>query len=138
MRHFSGPWSSLCAAALLLTGCTAEEAADAAPDALPPVAEGFRFAEPGGPNCTFSEEEGGYVFGITASAREGGTRLPVKAWVQRDSLDDVLPGSTSYEQLDFVVPDRPVTETVVLPATAEDVAAGYDDCRLEVPVEFGE
>ncbi len=81
--------------------------------------------------CAFDADRGGLVIeGLTVTARSSG-RLPVTFHVERDSLDDVMPGYVLVV-LAFDDDTRSRTFDLVIPATREQVAAGYDECRWTV------
>ncbi len=78
--------------------------------------------------CVFDEDRGGLVYeGLTIKSKSTGV-LELSFYVQRDSLDDVLPGyvSTAFT---FDEDTRSHTLDVVVPVTREDYEAGYDECQ---------
>lgn len=77
--------------------------------------------------CAFDEERGGLVLeGLTVKTKQTGL-LELMFYVQRDSLDHLLPGYVSTV-LTFDENTRVRTFDVVIPATAADYEAGYDEC----------
>jgi hypothetical protein len=56
--------------------------------------------------------------GLTIKSKSTGV-LKLSFYIQRDSLDDILPGYVSTV----------LTFDLVVPVTREDYEAGYDECR---------
>ena len=83
--------------------------------------------------CVFDSERGGLVYkGLTIKSKSTGV-LEIAFYVQRDSLDDILPGYISTV-LTFDDEARSHTFDLVIPVTQDDYEAGYDECRWN----FGE
>jgi hypothetical protein len=81
------------------------------------------------PGCAFDENRGGLVLeGLTVETRQTGS-LELAFYVQRDSLDDILPGYVSTV-LTFDEDTRSRTFDLVIPATPADYEAGYDECQF--------
>jgi hypothetical protein len=77
--------------------------------------------------CAFDQDRGGLVYnGLTVDSKSTGV-LDLSFYVQRDSLDDVLPGHVSTV-LTFDKDTRSHTFDLVLPVTREDFESGYDEC----------
>jgi len=77
--------------------------------------------------CVFDEDRGGLVYqGLTVESKPTGV-LELSFYVQRDSLDDILPGYVSTA-LTFDDDSRSHTFDVVVPVTRKDYEAGYDEC----------
>lgn len=78
--------------------------------------------------CQFDQDRGGLVVrGLTISSRSTGV-LRVSAYVQRDSLDDILPGYVSTV-VTFDDDSREHTFDLVVPVTKAQYEAGYDECH---------
>jgi hypothetical protein len=92
-----------------------------------PTVTNFSFdAESGG--CAFDPDRGGLVYtGLTVKSQSTGV-LELSFYVQRDSLDDVLPGYVSTV-LTFDDDSRSHTFDLVVPVARDDYEAGYDECR---------
>jgi hypothetical protein len=100
-------------------------AAEAVAD-LPTVTD-FSF-EAEGDGCAFDPDRGGLVYeGVTIESKSTGV-LELSFYVQRDSLDDILPGYVSTV-LTFDEDSRSHTFDLVLPVTQDDYEAGYDECQ---------
>jgi len=100
-------------------------AAEAVAD-LPTVTD-FSFDAEGG-DCAFDPDRGGLVYeDLTIKSKSTGV-LELSFYVQRDSLDDVLPGHVSTV-LTFDDDTRSHTFDLVVPVTQADYEAGYDECR---------
>jgi hypothetical protein len=100
-------------------------AAEAVAD-LPTVTDFSIKAE--GDGCAFDPDRGGLVYqGLTLKSRSTGV-LELSFYVQRDSLDDILPGYVSTV-LTFDDDSHSHTFDLVLPVTLENYEAGYDECR---------
>jgi hypothetical protein len=100
-------------------------AAEAVAD-LPTVTDFSFDAESDG--CAFDPERGGLVYkGLTITSKSTGV-LELTFYVQRDSLDDILPGYVSTV-LTFDRDSRSHTFDLVVPVTRDDYEAGYDECR---------
>ncbi len=77
--------------------------------------------------CVFDEDRGGLVYqGLTIKSKSTGV-LELSFYVQRDSLDDILPGYATTV-LTFDEDSRSHTLDVVVPVTRQDYEAGYDEC----------
>lgn len=101
-----------------------DPAAQAVSD-LPRVAD---FAIRAEGKCQFDQDRGGMVIrGLTISSKSTGV-LTVSAYVQRDSLDDVLPGYVSTV-VTFDDDIREHTFDLVVPVTQDQYEAGYDECH---------
>jgi hypothetical protein len=81
-----------------------------------------------GDGCAFDPRRGGLVYkGLTIKSKSTGV-LALSFYVQRDSLDDILPGYvTTVLTLDD--DSRSQTFDLVVPVTQDDYEAGYDECR---------
>ena len=78
--------------------------------------------------CVFDEDRGGLVYeGLTVESTSTGV-LELAFYVQRDSLDDILPGYVSTV-LTFDEDSRSQTFDLVVPVTRDDYEAGYDECQ---------
>ena len=99
-------------------------AAQAAAD-LPAVMDFSIRAEDDG--CAFDQDRGGLVYDdLTVDSKSTGA-LELSFYVQRNSLDDILPGHVSTV-LTFDEDTRSHTFDLVLPVTKDDFEAGYDEC----------
>jgi hypothetical protein len=79
--------------------------------------------------CAFDEDRGGLVYeGLTVESKSTGV-LELSFYVQRDSLDDILPGYVSTV-LTFDKKSRSHTFDLVLPVTQDEYDAGYDECAF--------
>ena len=117
----------------MVTACSAnsDESLDPAAEAVAtlPTVTDFSF-DGGGDGCAFDAERGGLVYkGLTITSQSTGV-LELSFYVQRDSLDDVLPGYVSTV-LTFDDESRSHTFDLVLPVTRADYEAGYDECRWD-------
>ena len=93
----------------------------------PPTVTGFSF-DAKSDGCAFDPHRGGLVHqGLTIKSKSTGV-LQLSFYVQRDSLDDILPGYVSTV-LTFGDDSRSHTFDLVVPVTREDYEAGYDECR---------
>lgn len=93
---------------------------------LPTVTD-FSIAKETNAGCAYDEDRGGLVWeGLTIETKQTGS-LELTFYVQRDSLDDVLPGYVSTV-LTFGEDTRSRTFDAVIPVTRADYEAGYDDC----------
>jgi hypothetical protein len=93
---------------------------------LPTVTD-FAFDAEGG-DCAFDPDRGGMVYeGLTVTSKSTGV-LELSFYVQRDSLDDILPGYVSTV-LTFDDDSRSHTFDLVVPVTRDDYEAGYDECH---------
>jgi hypothetical protein len=100
-------------------------AAEAVAD-LPTVTD-FSFAA-GSDGCAFDADRGGMVYkGLTIKSKSTGV-LELSFYVQRDSLDDILPGYVTTV-LTFDDDSRRHTFDLVVPVTRDDYEAGYDECH---------
>ena len=80
-----------------------------------------------GDGCVFDQDRGGLVYeGLTIESKSTGV-LGLSFYVQRDSLDDILPGYVSTV-LTFDEDSRRHTFDLVLPVAQDDYEAGYDEC----------
>ena len=82
-----------------------------------------------GDRCVFDPDRGGLVYeDLTIESRSTGV-LELSFYVQRDSLDDILPG---YVSTVLVFDDDSSSHTfdLVLPVTQDEYDAGYDDCQF--------
>jgi hypothetical protein len=101
-------------------------AAEAVAD-LPTVTDFTIRAE--GDGCAFDQDRGGLVYkGLTIESRSTGV-LDLAFYVQRDSLDDILPGYVSTV-LTFDDDSRSHTFDLVVPVTRDEYEAGYDECQF--------
>ena len=77
--------------------------------------------------CVFDQDRGGLVYnGLTIKSESTGV-LELSFYVQRDSLDDILPGYVSTV-LTFDDDTRKHTFDLVVPVSKDDYEAGYDEC----------
>ena len=91
-----------------------------------PVVSDFSIRGTGG-DCRFDADRGGLVLeDLTIGSRSTG-RLELSFYVQRDSLDDILPGYVTT-LLTFDDDSRSHTFDVVVPVSKDDYEAGYDEC----------
>lgn len=101
-------------------------AAEALAD-LPTVTDFSIQAE--GDGCAFDQDRGGLVYkGLTITSKSAGV-LELSFYVQRDSLDDILPGYVSTV-LTFDDDSLSHSFDLVIPATKGQYEAGYDECRF--------
>ena len=92
---------------------------------LPAVTDFSFSAESDG--CVFDQDRGGLVYeGLTIESKSTGV-LELSFYVQRDSLDDILPGYVS-SVLTFDEDSRSHTFDLVIPVSRDDYKAGYDEC----------
>lgn len=97
---------------------------------LPTVTD-FSIGDRKNAGCAFDEDRGGLVLkGLTIKTRQTGS-LELSFYVQRDSLDDLLPGYVSTV-LTFDEDTRSRTFDVVIPVTPADYEAGYDECYWSI------
>ena len=102
-----------------------DPAAEAVAD-LPTVTDFSFDAE--GDVCVFDPARGGLVYnGLTVKSKSTGV-LELSFFVQRESLDDILPGYVSTV-LTFDDDSRSHTFDLVVPVTQADYEAGYDECH---------
>ena len=66
--------------------------------------------------------------GLTVESTSTGVLGSFSFYVQRDSLDDILPGYVSTV-LTFDEDSRSHTFDLVVPVTRDDYEAGYDECQ---------
>ena len=135
MAHRTAKVVGTAAVALGLVGAvtaysaTGDESLDPAAEAvadLPTVTDFSLDAEGGG--CSFDPDRGGLVYeGLTIKSKSTGV-LELAFYVQRDSLDDILPGYVSTV-LTFDDDSRSHTFDLVVPVSRDDYEAGYDECR---------
>src|SRR3954462_4921673 len=103
---------------------TPDPAAETVAD-LPAVSDFSIRAE--GDGCVFDQDRGGLVYeGLTIKSKSTGV-LQLAFYVQRHSLDDILPGFVSTA-LTFDEKSRSHTFDLVVPVTKDDYEAGYDEC----------
>jgi len=87
-----------------------------------------------GDGCEFDRDRGGLVYkDLTIKSKSTGV-LELSFYVQRDSLDDILPGYVSTI-LTFDDDTRSHTFDLVVPVTQDDYEKGYDECRWHVGEE---
>lgn len=113
----------------LMVSASSEESPNPAVEAVAdlPTVTDFSIRDRTGAGCVFDEDRGGLVFtGLTVRSKQTGT-LELTFYVQRDSLDDILPGYVSTV-LTFDEDTRSRTFDLVIPVTAADYEAGYDEC----------
>jgi hypothetical protein len=107
-----------------------DPAAEALSD-LPTVTDFSIRAEEG---CVFDPTRGGLVSqGLRVESESSGV-LGLSFYVQRNSLDDVLPGYVSTV-LTFDDDSRSHTFDVVVPVTHDEYQAGYDECQFSTTGE---
>jgi hypothetical protein len=115
--------------AVTAVSASSEKSLDPAAEAvahLRPVTDFSIRAESGG--CAFDSDRGGLVYeGLTVKSRSTGV-LELSFYVQRDSLDDILPGYVSTV-LTFGDDSRRHTFDLVVPVSRDDYEAGYDECH---------
>ena len=115
--------------AVTAVSASSEESLNPAAEAvagLPPVTDFSFDAKSGG--CAFDPDRGGLVYeGLTIKSKSTGV-LELSFYVQRDSLDDILPGYVSTV-LTFDDDSRRHTFDLVVPVTRDDYEAGYDECH---------
>lgn len=100
-------------------------AAEAVAD-LPTVTDFLIRAETDG--CAFDQDRGGLVYeGLTIESKSTGV-LELSFYVQRDSLDNILPGYVSTV-LTFDEDSPSHTFDLVVPVTQDEYEAGYDECH---------
>jgi hypothetical protein len=84
--------------------------------------------------CAFDKDRGGMVLAdLTIESRSTGV-LELSFYVQRESLDDILPGYVTTV-LTFDAKARSHTFDLVIPVTEEEYAAGYDECQFSTSGE---
>jgi len=118
----------LVGAALSLSACSDEPANPAAAAVVdrPTLTDFSIRAKSDG--CAFDQDRGGLVYeGLTIESTSTGL-LELVFYVQRDSLDDILPGYVSTV-LTFDEDTRSHTFDLVVPVTQDDYEAGYDECQ---------
>jgi hypothetical protein len=116
--------------AVLAVSASSDESRDPAAEAVAdlPAVTDFSLRAEGG-DCAFDETRGGLVYeGLTVKSKSTGV-LRLSFYVQRDSLDDILPGYASTV-LTFDEDSRSHTFDLVVPVTREDYEAGYDECAF--------
>lgn len=141
MAHRTAKVVAVVAAALAAAGTViavsagADEPLDPAGQAvagLPTVTDFSIRAEKDG--CEFDQDRGGLVLeGLTVKSRSAGV-LRLSFYVQRDSLDDILPSSVSTV-LTFGEQSRSHTFDLVVPVSEESYEAGYDECQWSTAPE---
>lgn len=78
-------------------------------------------------DCEFDQDRGGLIYKeLTVKSKSTGV-LELAFYVQRDSLDDILPGYITTV-LTFDEDSRSHTLDFVVPVTQDDYEAGYDEC----------
>lgn len=78
--------------------------------------------------CAFDPDRGGLVYeDLTIKSKSTGV-LELSFYVQRDSLDDILPGYVSTV-VTFDSDSRSHTFDLVVPVSEDDYEAGYDECK---------
>lgn len=82
-----------------------------------------------GDRCVFDPDRGGLVYEDLRIESSSTGVLELSFYVQRDSLDDILPG---YVSTVLVFDDDSSSHTfdLVLPVTQDEYDAGYDDCQF--------
>lgn len=123
------------AGAVLALSASSDEplnpAAEAVAD-LPTVTDFSIRAE--GDGCAFDQDRGGLVYrGLTIESKSTGV-LELSFYVQRDSLDDILPGYVSTV-LTFNDDSPSHTFDLVVPVTQDEYEAGYDECKFSTSGE---
>lgn len=88
----------------------------------------FTLRDQAGAGCVFDEDRGGLVWekGLRVESEQTGS-LGLTFYVQRNSLDDVLPGYASTV-LTFDDDTRSRAFDPVIPVSRADYEAGYDEC----------
>lgn len=87
-----------------------------------------------GDGCAFDRSRGGLVYqDLTIESKSTGV-LELSFYVQRDSLDDILPGYVSTV-LTFDDDSRSHTFDLVVPVTQDEYEAGYDECQFSTSGE---
>ncbi len=82
-----------------------------------------------GDGCAFDQARGGLVYtDLTIESRSTGV-LALSFYVQRGSLDDILPGYVSTV-LTFDADSRRHVFDVVVPVTRAQYESGYDECKF--------
>lgn len=120
---FAGGW---------LLAADGPAASDPAAGAAEDVAVVGSFAVSAGEEgCSYDAARGGLVLEDVTVASEDDGRLEVTFYVERGSLDDVLPTSATLV-VTFDDERREHTFDVVLPVSRAQHDAGYDDCRWHV------
>ena len=117
--------------AVLAFSASSDEPLDPAAAAVAdlPVVMDFSIRADG--DCEFDQDRGGLVLeGVRIGSRSTGV-LEVSFSVQRDSLDDILPGYASTV-LTFDDDARSHTFDLVVPVTRDDYEAGYDECLWSI------
>lgn len=136
MAHRIAKVAGVAVGALALGGAVAAYAAsddeplDPAAEAVAglPVVTDFSLDAKSG-DCTFDADRGGLVYeGLTVESESTG-KLELTFYVQRDSLDDILPGYVTTA-LTFDADSPSHTFDVVIPVTQDEYDAGYDECRF--------
>ena len=115
--------------AALTLSASGEESLNPAVQAVEdlPTVSGFSIGKKTDAGCVYDEERGGLVWeGLTIKTKQTGS-LELTFYVVRDNLDDVLPGYVST-LLTFDEDTRSRTFDLVIPVTAADYEAGYDEC----------
>ena len=125
------------ACALGLVGAVLAFSASSDDDSLNPAAQAVAdlptvtdFSIRAEGDCEFDQDRGGLVYkGLTIKSRSIGV-LELSFYVQRDSLDDILPGYVSTV-LTFDDDSRSHTFDLVVPVTRDQYEAGYDECKWD-------
>ena len=113
--------------AVLAFSASSDEPLDPAAEAVAdlPTVTDFSISADG--DCEFDQDRGGLVYkGLTIKSKSTGV-LELSFYVQRDSLDDILPGYVSTV-LAFDDDSRSHTFDLAIPVTRDDYEAGYDEC----------
>jgi hypothetical protein len=117
----------LAGAGLAVLGHGADGSSNPAAEALADRPSVTDFSIHADGSCRFDPERGGMVLrDLTISSRSTGV-LAVSVYVQRDSLDDILPGYVSTV-VAFDEDSREHTFDLVVPVTKDQYEAGYDEC----------
>ncbi|WP_310964540.1 hypothetical protein [Nocardioides terrisoli] len=116
-------------AAVLVLSARNDGASDPAAEAVGGLAKVTSFSiHAARDGCTFDQARGGLVYrGLTVASTSNGV-LDLSFYVQRGSLDDVLPGYVSTV-LTFGRHARSHTFDLVIPVTRAQYDAGYDECQ---------
>jgi len=125
------------ACALGLVGAVLAFSASSDDDSLNPAAQAVAdlptvtdFSIRAEGDCEFDQDRGGLVYkGLTIKSKSTGA-LELSFYVQRDSLDDILPGYVSTV-LTFDDDSRSHTFDLVVPVTRDQYEAGYDECKWD-------
>lgn len=106
---------------------SSDEPLDAAAESVAELPTVTDFSVRAAGKCEFDRDRGGLVHDeLTVTSTSTGV-LQLAFYVQRDSLDDILPGYVSTV-LTFDEDSRRHTFDLVVPVTQQDYEAGYDEC----------